>query len=105
MTDETQPGAEPSSDTDVTDEGDARVMGLLSEHVPLSLLVDLADPEGPASDEILQSEGKPDDAWWVQEGSDGTGDGSIDGAGDAAGDPAGEGAAADEAQQAPSDRA
>jgi hypothetical protein len=97
MTDETQPGAEPSSDTDVTDEGDARVMGLLSEHVPLSLLVDLADPEGPASDEILQSEGKPDDAWWVQEGSDGTGDGSIDGAG--------EGAAADEAHEAPSDRA
>ena len=66
MTDETQPGSEPA----ITDEGDARVMGLLSEHVPLSLLVDLADPEGPASNEILQSEGKPDDAWWVQEGAE-----------------------------------
>lgn len=66
MTEETQAGTEPA----VTDEGDARVMGLLSEHVPLSLLVDLADPDGPASDEILQSEGRPDDAWWVQEGAD-----------------------------------
>ena len=53
MTDQTQPGAEATDDTDPTDEGDARVMGLLSEHVPLSLLVDLADPQGPASDEIL----------------------------------------------------
>ena len=70
MTDQSQPDAEPAGETDVTDEGDARVMGLLSEHVPLSLLVDLADPEGPASDEILQAEGKPEDAWWVQEGTE-----------------------------------
>lgn len=70
MTEETRTGAEPDS----TDQGDARVMGLLSEHVPLSLLVDLADPDGPASNEILRSEGKPADAWWVQEGADnGTG--------------------------------
>ncbi len=66
MSDETLGRTEPA----VTDEGDARVMGLLSEHVPLSLLVDLADPDGPASDEILQSEGTSEDAWWVQEGVD-----------------------------------
>ncbi len=57
-------------EADVTDDGDKRVMGLLSEHVPLSLLVDLADPKGPDSDEILKAEGSPDDAWWVQEGVD-----------------------------------
>lgn len=59
-----------SGEPDATDDGDKRVMGLLSEHVPLSLLVDLADPKGPDSDEILKQEGLPDDAWWVQEGVD-----------------------------------
>jgi hypothetical protein len=69
MSDQTQAG-DAANEAAGTDEGDQRVMGLLSEHVPLSLLVDLADPEGPASDEILQSEGMPEDAWWVQEGVD-----------------------------------
>jgi hypothetical protein len=40
------------------------VMDLLSEHVPLALLADLADPDGPASPVILESEGLPDKAWW-----------------------------------------
>jgi len=40
------------------------VMGLLAEHVPLALLADLAAPGGPVSQEILESEGLPDDAWW-----------------------------------------
>ncbi|WP_225753997.1 hypothetical protein [Actinotalea sp. Marseille-Q4924] len=40
------------------------VMSLLSEHVPLALLADLAIPEGPASPEILSEEGLPDVAWW-----------------------------------------
>jgi len=97
MTDKTQPDAEPSSDTDVTDEGDQRVMGLLSEHVPLSLLVDLAEPDGPASDEILQSEGKPEDAWWVQEGTE---DEAAE-----AGDEPGDEPALDDSAGTPSDRA
>ncbi len=40
------------------------VMGLLAEHVPLALLADLVAPDGPVSQEILESEGLPDDAWW-----------------------------------------
>lgn len=40
------------------------VMSLLSEHVPLSLIVDLSTPEGPDSQEILTEEGEPEDAWW-----------------------------------------
>ena len=43
------------------------VMGLLAEHVPLTLLADLAVAE-PRSEAILQAEGLPDDAWW--EGDD-----------------------------------
>lgn len=40
------------------------VMSLLSEHVPLALLADLAIPEGPASPDILSEEGLPEVAWW-----------------------------------------
>jgi len=40
------------------------VMRLLSEHVPLTLLADLAQPTGPDSPEILEDEGLPDVAWW-----------------------------------------
>lgn len=39
------------------------VMGLLAEHVPLTLLADLAVSE-PGSEAILRSEGLPEDAWW-----------------------------------------
>jgi len=42
-----------------------QVMELLEEHVPLSLLMDLVPPTGPDSQDILDTEGAPDDAWWV----------------------------------------
>ena len=45
------------------DEPDA-VMHLLSDGVPISLLADLTDPQGPYSGEILAIEGQPDGAWW-----------------------------------------
>ncbi len=40
------------------------VMRLLSEHVPLTLLADLAQPTGPDSPDILEHEGLPEVAWW-----------------------------------------
>ncbi len=40
------------------------VMRLLAEHVPLTLLADLAQPTGPDSPDILEDEGLPDLAWW-----------------------------------------
>jgi hypothetical protein len=51
-----------------TKEEDVLVMGMLQEHVPISLLVDLTDTAGPESAEILAEEGEPDDRWW--EGSE-----------------------------------
>ncbi|WP_337062528.1 hypothetical protein [Kineococcus sp. G2] len=45
------PGAEP-------------VMEMLSEHIPLSLIMDMAAPDGPRSAELLASEGLPDGEWW-----------------------------------------
>lgn len=39
-----------------TDEIDLAMMELLRAHVPLSLLIDLAYPEGPRSTEILRTE-------------------------------------------------
>jgi hypothetical protein len=46
-------------------QGDATgvVMDLLAEHVPLTLLADLAVAE-PRSEAILAAEGLPEDAWW-----------------------------------------
>ena len=64
--------ADDTADADDRD-ADDRVMGLLSEHVPLSLIVDLSAPEGPDSQEILTEEGEPEDVWW-----DEVGDGSVD---------------------------
>ena len=62
--------AEQSDDAVRTD-ADHHVMELLSDHVPLSLLVDLTSPEGPASEEILEAEGVPENSWWVTgEGGD-----------------------------------
>ena len=57
-----------------------RVAALLAGGVPLTLLADLADANGPVSPAILESEGLPDDAWWEDgdEGSDGTGVASDD---------------------------
>ena len=43
---------------------DRDVMGLLAEHVPLSLLMDLALPAGPPSSDVLTAEGLPTDRWW-----------------------------------------
>ena len=40
------------------------VMDLLSERVPLSLIIDLSAPAGPDSEKILDDEGQPEDAWW-----------------------------------------
>ena len=61
------------SQADRTTAGDGHetedVMGLLAEHVPLALLVDLVTPEGPKSEEILEAEGLPEDAWWKAEGT------------------------------------
>lgn len=67
-TDETPQSTDLADNPDAVDE---RVMSLLSEHVPLSLIVDLSDPQGPDSKEILSAEGEPD-AWW-----DVAGDGSA----------------------------
>lgn len=53
-------GAEERSDEDASQE----VMSLLSQHVPLALLADLALPDGPESPEILDEEGLPEVAWW-----------------------------------------
>jgi ABC-type sugar transport system substrate-binding protein len=41
-----------------------RVAALLAGGVPLTLLADLAESNGPISPAILVSEGLPDDAWW-----------------------------------------
>ncbi len=38
---------------------------LLKEHVPLSLIVDLTDPTGPDSKQILNDEGLPEQQWWL----------------------------------------
>ena len=56
----------PGADAEAVDEERASVdvMRLLSEHVPLTLLADLAQPTGPDSPDILEHEGLPDVAWW-----------------------------------------
>ena len=45
-------------------EASAEVMSLLTEGVPLALLADLANPDGPPSPAILEDEGLPEVAWW-----------------------------------------
>jgi len=61
MTTTSSPAATPQQ-TDA----DTPVMDLLGEHVPLSLIMDLSEPAGPDSADILHTEGQPDGAWWVQ---------------------------------------
>jgi hypothetical protein len=51
---------------DVPDDRAEHTMELLEEHVPLSLIMDLTAPDGPASKEILDAEGAPEQAWWEQ---------------------------------------
>lgn len=68
-----------------------RVAALLAGGVPLTLLADLAESDGPVSPAILESEGLPDDAWW-EKGDEGTGaacDESGDPPGNLAGNPPG----------------
>lgn len=54
---------EPTTRTEPDEDGPAR--GLLEEHVPLSLIVDLTDPAGPDSKRILDDEGLPEQQWWL----------------------------------------
>lgn len=55
-----------TSATRRTGDGSAAPMDLLHDHVPLSLLCDLTDPQGPPSAEILAEEGQPETRWWEQ---------------------------------------
>lgn len=59
-----QPNVPETTEGDTTAE--SNVMELLSERVPLSLIMDLSAPAGPDSEAILDEEGEPDDAWWEQ---------------------------------------
>ncbi len=56
--------APPAGDAEACSREEAEVMDLLAEHVPLSLLMDLALPSGPTSQELLQAEGLPEEQWW-----------------------------------------
>ena len=51
----------PNYTSVITTPGTARAWSLLRAGVPLSLLCDLADPDGPPSREILTSEAVADD--------------------------------------------
>jgi hypothetical protein len=52
------------ADGDAEVDAESAVMDLLSEKVPLSLIIDLSSPAGPDSEQILDDEGTPDDPWW-----------------------------------------
>ena len=41
------------------------VMRMLAAGLPLALLCDLTDPQGPSSTEIYDREGSPERAWWL----------------------------------------
>jgi hypothetical protein len=66
----TDNGELPGGAADIPADGDAdvdaesAVMDLLSEKVPLSLIIDLSSPAGPDSEQIMDDEGTPDDPWW-----------------------------------------
>ena len=47
-----------------TADGPSRAVALLAAHVPLSLLLDLADPSGPCSDDLMTAE--PGAADWLR---------------------------------------
>jgi hypothetical protein len=63
MSEDAMPDLSAESAADAAADSET-VMGLLAEHVPLALLADLVAPDGPVSQEILESEGLPDDPWW-----------------------------------------
>jgi hypothetical protein len=50
---------------------DEAVMGLLHDHVPLTLLVDLVD--APPSEQVLVEEGIPAQRWWEHGDDHGSG--------------------------------
>jgi len=58
--------ADVQADAAVGEDGESPVMELLSEKVPLSLIMDLSTPAGPDSEQILEEEGEPEEAWWEQ---------------------------------------
>lgn len=62
-----EPQTVPSDDEPSPPEGHPeKVLELLSEGVPVSLLLDLTAPSGPDSESILDEEGEPEEAWWEQ---------------------------------------
>jgi len=63
-TQDTPTGQAPDADS----AADLAVMTLLHDHVPLALLCDLTDPEGPESAAILAEEGTPESRWWEPAG-------------------------------------
>ncbi len=50
---------------------DDECMDMLAEHVPLSLIMDIAGAADPKSADILAAEGRPEVAWWEQPGCQG----------------------------------
>lgn len=62
-----QPQTSPVTPAPRADEEQSRVaQELLAEHVPLALLVDLVAPV-VSSEEILETEGLPEETWWEAE--------------------------------------
>lgn len=62
-----QPQARAVPPVPPTGEEQSRVaQELLAEHVPLALLVDLVAPV-VSSEEILETEGLPEETWWEAE--------------------------------------
>jgi len=56
---------EPTERDGATEEDRSQLArDLLAEHVPLTLIADLFAPAAPPSQQLLQAEGLPDDAWW-----------------------------------------
>ena len=53
-----------AADAEDSTSGSTHVLGMLGDHVPLSLLMDLAAPTGPDSVTIHDDEGLPADSWW-----------------------------------------
>lgn len=59
-----EPEPRPADAGSAADEPDPAEMDLLRAGVPLSLLLDLAEPEGPHSRELLEHETAPDSIWY-----------------------------------------
>ncbi|MGQ7297524.1 hypothetical protein [Quadrisphaera sp. KR29] len=57
---------QPGPDLVVEHTPDSGVMDLLRRGVPLSLLVDLSQPDGPDSEEILADERLQGEASWLE---------------------------------------